>query len=229
MLLELSYVLNEHSPKWPTNPEEKYYDITSPAKGDINTTSSVYHHLHNGTHVDAPRHFDADGSTIEQLPIEDFYYTKPYVLVLKKGKGDTIDLGDILLHENEIKQCDILLIYTGYSELRESAPEKFMDDFPSLSPELAIYLRKKLPSLKAVALDTLSVDSAVSGAQNGFPSHHALLDQNDDCRERTLLIFEDVNIKTLLGCKGIKSICAFPVRWTGLEAAPVSMVAIIEK
>ena len=227
MLIELSYVLSETAPKWPTNPDEKYYAITSPEQGDINTTSSVYHHLHNGTHVDAPRHFDAKGATIEQLAIEDFYFTRACVLELSKKKGEQITLDDLKGKEAELADCDILLFYTGYSKLRDTAPEEFMNDFPYLSAELARYIRKELPKLKAIALDVLSVDSSVLGGQMGYPAHHALLDVNEENQERTLLIFEDVNVGKLLNVSGVKEICAFPVRWAGLEAGPVAMVAVV--
>lgn len=47
-------------------------------------------------------------------------------------------------------------------------------------------------------------------------------------KERTLLLFEDVNIQKLLGVERIKEICAFPIRFSQLEAAPVAMVAITD-
>ena len=42
------------------------------------------------------------------------------------------------------------------------------------------------------------------------------------------LLFEDVNIQKLLGVERIKEICAFPIRFSQLEAAPVAMVAITD-
>jgi len=227
MLIELSYTLSQNIPKWPTNPSEKYYIEASSERGDVNNASSVYHHMHNGTHVDAPRHFDSKGKTIDQLEIDDFYYTSPYVLALSKGKGETIDMLDIEEYEKEIADCDILLIYTGYSDLREKNSMAFIDDFPSIAPDTARFLRKNFPKLKAIALDSISVDSAITGGQSGFPSHHALLDTNEEYTERTLLIFEDVNVKLLLDTPQVREIFAFPIRWAGLEAAPVAMVAVV--
>lgn len=228
MLIELSYPLSLTAPKWPTNPDEQYYVIASPQNGDINTTNSVYHHLHNGTHFDAPRHFDATGLTVEALPIEDFYYTNACVIPLSKEKGEPMTLEDVLAYEKALQQSDILLLYSGYSKYRETEPEHFMDDFPYIDPKLAKYLRKSCPKLKAVALDTLSVDSSVLGGKLGFPAHHALLDHNAENPERTIRIFEDVNVSKLLHAEKIRAICSFPVRWEGMEAAPVAMVAITD-
>lgn len=227
MLLELSYPLSETAPKWPTNPDEKYYVVASPENGDVNTTSSVYHHMHNGTHFDAPRHFDPKGQTIDELPVEDFYYTRPFVLKLNKQKGEMVTLADIRPHLETLADCDILFIYTGYSQYRAAQPEIFMNDFPYISAELAAYIRKCLPKLKAVAVDTLSVDSSELGMIQGFPSHHALLETCEAYPERTLRVFEDVNISLLLAHPEIQSVCALPVRWAGLEAGPVGMLAVV--
>ena len=226
MLIELSYILDENIPKWPTNPSEKYTFELSTRRGDPNNASSVLHHIHNGTHVDAPSHFDPNGKTIEQLPIEDFYYTHPRVLHIPKGQGENITLADIQKWEREIAQCDLLLIYTGYSELRTAQPEDYVNGYPSIEPEAARFLRGSFPKLKAIAIDTISVDDASTAAAAGFPTHHGFLDTNEQRSERTLLLYEDVNIKPLLGVEGIRAICAFPVRWSGLEGAPVSMVAL---
>ncbi|EEG72447.1 cyclase family protein [[Clostridium] hylemonae] len=227
MLIELSYVISEHVPKWPTNPEEKYDYNQAFRFGDTCNASSVYHHLHTGTHVDAPFHFDKTGRTIDEIPAEDFYYTAPLVLKLMKSEGERVELAELKVHEEEIAKCDILFLYTGYSDLRESSPEKFVSDFPSMAPDAARYLRKNFPGLKAVALDSISFDSAVTGAAEGFPSHHALLETNEEQTERTLLLYEDVNIKKLAEQDTVRAVCAFPVRFAGLEAGPVNMVAIV--
>ena len=186
------------------------------------------HHLHTGTHVDAPFHFDANGKTIDQIPIEDFHYTKPLVLEIAKGKGERIRYEDLKSHESEIKECDILFLYTGHSRLRDISPEDFVDNFPCMEVMAAKYLRKEFPRLKAIAMDSISYDSAITGEDEGFPCHHALLETNSEQKERTLLLFEDVNIQKLLGVERIKEICAFPIRFSQLEAAPVAMVAITD-
>lgn len=227
MLIELSYTLGEHIPKWPTNPSEKYVVEQSTQSGDPCNANSVFHHIHNGTHVDAPRHFDPNGKTIDQLSIEDFYYTDPYVLKLSKQKGERITLEDIKSRQTEIENCDILFIYTGYCDLRAKDPDAYIDGFPSISPDAARYLREGFPKLKAIALDSISVDDAVTAGAEGFPTHHSLLETNAARSQRTLLLYEDVNVSRILDVENIQAVCAFPVRWEGLEGAPVSMVAIV--
>lgn len=62
------------------------------------------------------------------------------------------------------------------------------DDFPALTLEAARYLREKVPTLKAIALDTLSVDGT-DGFSTSFANHHALLDVRKDGL-RLLLIYK---------------------------------------
>lgn len=224
MLTELSYVLSDAIPKWPTNPSERLEKVLCFEKGDPCNAFSVYHHMHNGTHVDAPKHFSPNGRSIADIPTEDFYYTAPLVISLDKKKGDVFTREDLARHEKEIEKADILFIHTGYSVLREKDPAAFIDDFPAFSEEAALYLRRGFPRLKAVALDVLSVDKPTG---QGFPAHKAFLDTNDENNTRTILLFEDVNIQKLVDLRApIKAVCAFPIRWESAEAAPVCMVAI---
>lgn len=226
MLLELSYVFGAEAPKWPTNPTDSFVLDAAISRGNPNNASTITHHMHNGSHVDAPAHFVADGRHIDEIPIEDFYYTNPLVLYIPKKKGERITLSDLLPHDSRIKECDILLFYSGYADLRSEDPAAFINDFPCIREDAARYLRKECPKLKAIAMDFLSVDSSVTGVEEGFPAHHALLDKDQENPERTLLIFEDINTKKLyLADKPAKAIYAFPPRFSGLEAAPVSMVA----
>ncbi|MCD8197079.1 MAG: cyclase family protein [Lachnospiraceae bacterium] len=227
MLMELSYLFAGDEPKWPTNPNDHYVWETSTRRGCANNASTITHHMHNGSHVDAPRHFTKDGLTIDQIPVENFYYEAPLTLNIPKAKGERIRKSDLEPYAEQMKKSDILLVYTGYADLRYTNPQAFIDDFPCWGADACTYIRKEFPSIKALAMDVLSVDSAVSGDAEGFPAHHALLDLNEANPERTLLIFEDINTKKLFEYgQTPKAICAFPVRFTGLEAAPVSMVAM---
>lgn len=224
MLTELSYVLGESIPKWPTNPSDRLEKVLCFENGDPNNAFSVYHHMHNGTHVDAPVHFSANGKNITELPIGDFYYTSPAVLRLKKDKGEVFTVEDLVSYEKEIAEADIIFIYTGYSDFRDKDPKAYVDGFPAFSKQAAEYLRDGFPKLKAIALDVISADQSTCV---GFPAHKAFLHREKGDNTRTLLIFEDVNVKKIADLKEpIQAICAFPIRWEQAEAAPVAMVAI---
>lgn len=226
MLLELSYPIDATQPKWPTNPCEYNILETNMNRGDINNTSTIHHHLHNGSHVDAPRHFYRKGRTIDQIPIEDFLFKSPLVVRIEKGSGQKITKEDLKVFEEQISLCDLLLVYTGYSDYRADQPSMYCGDFPSWSVEAAQYLRSGFPKLKGIAMDFLSVDSSVTGGRDGFPVHHAFLDEDADHPTRTLLLFEDIDTgKLWKTASKAKAVYAFPLRLTGLEASPISMIA----
>ncbi len=227
MLIELSSLLQENMPRWPTNPTERIDADLLMERGDICNASSVYHHMHNGTHVDAPLHFSKNGKNICEIPIENFCFYSPLLLTIKKQADEKVTIDDLTQYESKIMQADILCIYSGFSDLKETDPETYIYRFPSFTKEAALYLRTVFPKLKAIAVDFLSVDSAKNGASEGFLAHKALIDTLEDGETRTLLIFEDVNLNRLAASDAeAKQIFALPIRWKNAEAAPVCMLAI---
>jgi arylformamidase len=92
-----------------------------------------------------------------------------------------------------------------------------------VSEEATKFIRTELSSLKAVAIDTLSIESATQAPKNNFKVHKTLLDAGL-YPTRPILIYEDVNIAIIVG-KTIRRIYAFPLRLKGLEASPVTIVA----
>lgn len=230
VITELSYPFGMYAPVFPTNPKENHYFEMSIGEGDAANISTVLHHLHNGSHVDAPMHFCLDGKGIDEIPIEHFYYESPLLLSLPKEKGMFVTLKDLTAHAAEIEKADLLLLYLHYADLREANPAQYFDDFPALSYEAARYLRRGFPNLKGIAIDTGSIESCVAGPRDHFPVHHELLDHITEGDYRTLLIYEDMNCKAFLEVADLETtVCAFPTRWIGAEAAAVNMVALSKR
>lgn len=223
MFIELSYKLEEEMPIYPGLPKDSFQPHTRLAKGDPSNTTQITHFLHSGSHVDAPFHFYDPGKTIDEIPIEDFVYERPYILQKKLQKSGLISLEDLTSCGDEIRNADILFIYTGYGDFRHDT-EAYADDFPAVSEEAAKYIRTELLNLKAVAIDTLSIESATIAPSTAFKVHRTFLD-GSLYDTRPLLIYEDVNIEKILDEKNIKRIYAFPLRLKGLDASPVTIVA----
>ena len=57
---------------FPSDPAPQRQVLGSMAKGDLCNLTAFSMCAHNGTHVDAPAHFIADGRTLDQLPPEVF-------------------------------------------------------------------------------------------------------------------------------------------------------------
>jgi arylformamidase len=225
MFVELAYPLSPDIPVFPGLPLDEFHPHTRMSRGEESNTTMVYHFLHNGTHVDAPFHFYDKGLPINLVPLEDFIYMKPIVLQKKLGKGKMWQPEDLKMAGAALFEADILFLCSGYYALRQD-PIVYTDDFPSLSWEAAMMMRSELTMLKAVAIDTLSIESCVLGPKENFRVHKALL-AGDLYPERPILIYEDVNFAPILS-RSIRRIYAFPLRLVGLDASPVNIVAEVE-
>jgi kynurenine formamidase len=224
MLVELGHEFAEDMPIFPGLPEDKVLPHSRMSSGGDSNTTFLHHFLHNGTHVDAPYHFWESGPSIDRIPIEDFMYRHPLLIEKDLQKGQLLAREDLERYGAKVKRCDILLICTGYWKLRGDK-ERYCDDFPAVSEEAARFIRLELPQLKAVAIDTLSIENPLQGPKTDFKVHKTFL--NGELYEaRPLLIYEDVNLGKILG-KKIRRIYAFPLRLRGLDASPVNMVAEI--
>ena len=69
---------------YPGDKRPEYRRISDMNEGAVCNITEVSANAHNGTHVDAPRHFVRDGITIEQLPLE----TLIGPCVVKSMEGD---------------------------------------------------------------------------------------------------------------------------------------------
>jgi len=225
MFIEMAYPLSPEIPVFPGLPLDEFVPHTRMKKGDPSNTTVVKHFLHNGTHVDAPFHFYDKGLTIDQVPIDKFCYSNPLTIQKKLSSGGLILVDDLMAAGKALFEADILLFITTYYEFR-SEKSIYEGDFPSLSREAAEFIRTELLNVKAVAIDTLSIESCVQGPKLDFIVHKSLL-AGDLYATRPLLIYEDVNMGVILNRK-IERIFAFPIRFVGLDGSPVSIVAEVK-
>lgn len=208
-------------PVYPGSPKDEFIPVERMKRGGNANTTLIRHFLHNGSHVDAPFHFYNGGKTIDQLPIENFIYESPLLIDRDLQEGEFIRVEDLELYGSAIFSADLLMLYTGYSKYYKNIGV-YVKNFPALSAEAAKYIRKELINVKAVAIDTLSIESPTEGPQFDFKVHKILLD-GELYSERPVIIYEDIDISKALG-KKIKRVYAFPLRIKGLDASPVNMV-----
>ena len=86
------------------------------------------------------------------------------------------------------------------------------------------FIRLQLPKVKAVAIDTLSIENIAHGRENGFRTHKAFL--NPELSDHTIRIFEDVNPEPIIGKKLLSAFTA-PLRIHG-DACICNIVVEIE-
>lgn len=124
---------------------------------------------HTGTHVDAPLHFSADGKSVAELPVEDL--VAPLVVIDIKAKAaenadaqvTPDDINAWISANGDLPAGAVVAMNSGWD--RHVATDKFRnvgDDgktmhFPGFHVE-AVQLLIEKPSIRAIAVDTLSLD-----------------------------------------------------------------------
>ena len=167
---------------------------------------------HTGTHMDAPAHLIKGATTLDQLPVTQFF-GEALIINCEKIDPKTIDAGALASYEERIKAVDFLLIHTGWS--RYWGTDKYFSDYPVLSSAAAAWLGNL--SLKGVGLDTISADTADT---QDYPVHKALLRKN-------IVIIENLtNLAELPGEQAVFS--CFPLHFTDADGSPVRAVALIK-
>jgi kynurenine formamidase len=224
--VELGYPIYEGMPVYPGLPEVKLTPREQLAKGDYWNGTILTIYLHAGTHVDAPWHFCPAGCGIDQVPIEKFIFKKPLMIYSKWEPNHLVTIDEIKVAGEALHEADILFFNTGHAHFRATDFNTYGNNFPTVSPEAAEFIRQELPNVKAVAIDTLSIENIPNGIKDGFRTHKAFLDP-ERFPQRTLLIFEDYNPAPITG-KKILSAFSVPLRIKDKDASVVNIVAEIE-
>lgn len=225
--VEIGYPIYDGMPVYPGLPE-----VTTRLRDDLNKGSDwngsvLSTYLHAGTHVDAPWHYmGGDAPTIDKVPIERFIYNHPLLIDVPATKqDDLITIEQIQAYGEDVEQADFLIFNTHNWKKRDTDFEGYSNHFPALAPETAEWIRKKLPNVKAVAIDTLSIENLSLGKQNGYRTHKALLDPS--LENHYLLVYEDINPLPLIGKKLRRAFCT-PLRIVGGDASIANVFVEVE-
>lgn len=212
-LIDLSHPIWPGMPKIPILPEVERHQITSIAAGAPMDISAITLALHVGTHVDAPSHMVAGGTSIDQLPIERFT-GRAVVAGVDRKPGEEITVDDVLAGGPAPERDDFLLIATGWAA-KFTSPD--YADHPSLSRELAEWAVRT--GIRFVGLDMITPDLPVHRRGEGFdfPVHRTLLGAE-------VLIAENLtNLDAVVGRQ--VRLRAFPLAIQGGDAGPARIVA----
>ncbi|HEY44575.1 MAG TPA: cyclase family protein [Anaerolineae bacterium] len=200
-------------------------DETDVRWSSYNNTSIAQFFAHTGTHIDVPFHVDPDGFKLHELYLSYFIFEHPLLLELPKAEREKISVDELRPHEKELSKADVLLIYTGWSKIRNQEPERYVADQPSFTVEAANYLVDNF-NIRAFGIDTIGIENIPEGKAASpiqFPVHKIFLLKK---KQKTFVI-EDLNLKLILG-KKIRRFYAIPLRLYGIEAMPVTAFAEVE-
>ena len=160
---------------------------------------------HNGTHADAPFHFDEKGAAIDSVPLEN--YIGPAVVIDLGGRFSQTQLSigvvDLEHARSQIADTRRVLLKTNCFP----DPTRFPDWIPVLKPEAIAWLSELRVFLLGV--DVPSVDPIEAKV---LANHHALA-------TRKIAIIESLDLSEIEA--GIYQFVALPLKIVGGDAAPV--------
>ncbi len=196
-IIDISMELSNETPQWPGD-RPFYYGLTGTKEesGSVNV-GELKTSTHMGTHIDAPFHYDNDGLTIDEMPL-DIYMSKAQVM-------DVTGLDEITSDHLKKPEAGVttVLLKTGVWQDRS----KFPEGWPVFDASIASWLKSN--GIRLLGVDVPSVDQETS---KDMVMHQAM-----NREERYILesiVLEDV-------AEGVYELVALPLKIRGAEGSPV--------
>jgi len=200
-LFDISHPLCNATAHWPGDEPFSLERTATLAAGDAVNLSKITLSPHNGTHADAPYHYEDDGVGIDAVPLD--RYIGPARLVALEGRR-IITVAD--LRALDLGGVERLLVRTGsYPDYRTFNPE-----FTAFEPEAVAYLAGL--GVRLIGTDAHSMDPLDS---KELPAHHA-------CGRAGMLIIENLNLADVP--PGDYELIALPLRLVGADGSPLRAV-----
>ena len=210
--IELSLPLSSDLARVPLFPAARFERIMCMPDDPLNVTE-MQMVCHFGTHVDAPRHFIADGPAFDEIPLDRLHGPGVVWRIEADARG-LIDAAALDRQRPRLRPDDILLVDTGWAAHLGS--ERYGDN-PSFTLDAADWMVAQ--QVKLLGIDCLTPDLAVPRRPPGFdwPVHHRLLSHG-------VLIAENLtNLGSLAGQRIEVLFLALNIR--GADGAPARVIA----
>ncbi|MDR1388632.1 MAG: cyclase family protein [Treponema sp.] len=168
--------------------------------------------LHQGTHMDAQRHFYNDGETIDALPLEHCVVKAVRLDVTKKTPDTPITPDDLAGVEKFIDGGCSVLLHTGWDKKFPQAA--FFSGFPYVSKELADWFVEKKITLVGMDIPT----------PNGYDWKYVHLKM---LGERIVIVEGLANLEQL-PLDTPFTFFSLPLKLKGRDGSPVRAIAILD-
>ena len=180
-VIEMSHALHEKSSNYSDIVPIKFKSLAQFENNGYNL-NEIHINEHVGTHFDAPRHFTADGPTVDQIPADKLCVPLAVIDIEQKAQNNpdaTVDIKDIINWENthgRLPSNCCVAMYTGWEAYIDTIKYRNADEdgamhYPSFGPEAVEFLLKER-NVAGLAVDTLSIDIGMSQT---FPVHNIWL------------------------------------------------------
>ena len=208
-LFDISRALSNDLAPWPGDTPFHFELKWKMAEGATVNVGAVKMGVHNGTHADAPFHFEQGADTIERMPLETYLGDAVVVDLTKQFETDRtrqITIADIESCSDALELAPRLLLKTNV--WKDS--KVFPDWIPVIAPDVPEWLRKR--KVKLLGLDLPSVDSIDA---KKLVNHYALA-------AARIAIVESLDLSEIEA--GTYHFSALPLRISGGDAGPVRAI-----
>lgn len=218
-LVDLSYTFEKGMPSWPTHPGYECNMVEEYENGSYFNKISFCEH--NGTHLDAPRHFVPGGTAIDKLDCATFF-GRALIVNAQTDYNEEHYLTKEQLRDWESKHCeiekgDMVFVRFGMDRKYDLAPndKSFIQNWGGVNRGAAEYLVEK--GISIIGTDTLCID-AYDNADS--EAHHIFLGNN------VLVIENLMKLDTLPPAVGI---AALPLKFKDGSGSPLRVIAFVPK
>ena len=203
MLIDISRELKAGMAVWPGDTAYQLERTMAMGQGDSVNLTTLTMSAHSGSHIDAPYHFAAGGTAVDQLALTP-YWGAAQVVTINKQSGPLF--ADDFSAYN-LGLAPRLLVRSPGSGVD---PDLFPDHFIYPSPELAGYLGRQ--GIILYGAESPSMDPADSKSLQG---HQAM-------KRHQIAILEWLDLS--LAADGLYELVALPLKITGGDGSPVRAV-----
>lgn len=200
----MSVPLRDGMAHWPGDPECHIKRVNRMEDGAVCNLTHLSMSAHTGTHMDAPRHFIADGLTMEQMPLE---------AVMGRCRVFELDCeGQITA--DDLKKLKFVprqrVLFKTRNSTRNWAMKEFDKDFISIRKDAAQYLVEQ--GVVTVGVDYLSIGGY---GKDVVETHQIMLGAG-------IWVIEGLNLSEIKD--GYHELICLPIKLEGADGAPCRVV-----
>lgn len=174
---------------------------------------------HTGTHVDLPGHMIKGGKVITDFHLSDFIFDNPVAIQVPLLDNQLITKEMLSAYDDILRECDMLLIKTGWARVRKLDPHRYKEKSPGLSIQAAQYL-SAFVKIMSIGIDAISFASP-KHLDEGVHAHKILMKARSKMQ-----LYEDLDLSRDLS--NLKQVIALPLIIRGVDSASCTIMGVLE-
>lgn len=203
--IDISLPLQGDLPVWPGDPKILLKWLSRIDHGSMANVTELEMSVHSGTHIDAPFHFNQNGTTIDKIDLNVLIGSVTVVDV----PHNILTITSEYLKSLELPECERILFKTKNTLLWERKEKRFYPNYVGIDPSGAQWLVDK--NIKLVGIDYLSI----SPFDCTVEPHKLLLGAG-------IVVLEGINLSN--AASGNYKLICLPLNLQGREGSPARVI-----